>query len=97
MHRNNLATRAWRDASRNFARLIGPSGISTSGGLAGLAWLIAMTLAAEELMQYVAARVAPYKKIRAVEFVQEIPKSLSGKILRRILKEKVRAHAHGNS
>lgn len=55
------------------------------------------TLGAEELMQYVAARVAPYKKIRAVEFVQEIPKSPSGKILRRILKEKVRAHAHGNS
>lgn len=51
------------------------------------------TLNADELMQYVAARVAPYKKIRAVEFVQDIPKSPSGKILRRILREKVRVHA----
>jgi acyl-CoA synthetase (AMP-forming)/AMP-acid ligase II len=50
-------------------------------------------LEAEELMQYVAARVAPYKKIRAVEFVQEIPKSPTGKILRRILKETVRTRA----
>lgn len=55
------------------------------------------TLNAEELMQYVAARVAPYKKIRAVEFVQEIPKSPSGKILRRVLKERVRAHAQATS
>lgn len=50
-------------------------------------------LSAEELMEYVASRVAPYKKIRAVEFVQEIPRSLSGKILRRVLKERVRANA----
>jgi len=32
-------------------------------------------------------RVAPYKKIRAVEVIDAIPKSSSGKILRRILKE----------
>jgi acyl-CoA synthetase (AMP-forming)/AMP-acid ligase II len=50
-------------------------------------------LEADELMQYVAARVAPYKKVRAVEFVQEIPKSPTGKILRRVLKETVRARA----
>ena len=55
------------------------------------------TLNAEELMEYVAARVAPYKKIRAVEFVQEIPKSPSGKILRRVLKDKIRARAPGSS
>ncbi len=53
-------------------------------------------LEAEELMLYVAARVAPYKKIRAVEFTDQIPKSPSGKILRRVLKEKVRARAVGN-
>ena len=39
----------------------------------------------EELLAYVAARVAPYKKVRAVEVVEEIPKSASGKILRRVL------------
>jgi acyl-CoA synthetase (AMP-forming)/AMP-acid ligase II len=41
----------------------------------------------DELMSYVAERVAPYKKVRAVEFVDEIPKSASGKILRRLLRE----------
>jgi acyl-CoA synthetase (AMP-forming)/AMP-acid ligase II len=41
----------------------------------------------EELMAYVAERVAPYKRIREVEFVDEIPKSASGKILRRLLRE----------
>jgi acyl-coenzyme A synthetase/AMP-(fatty) acid ligase len=35
--------------------------------------------------------VAPYKKIRAVELVEEIPKSPSGKILRRVLIERERA------
>jgi acyl-coenzyme A synthetase/AMP-(fatty) acid ligase len=40
---------------------------------------------ARELMAYVAARVAPHEKIRRVEFVTEIPKSPSGKILRREL------------
>jgi acyl-CoA synthetase (AMP-forming)/AMP-acid ligase II len=38
-----------------------------------------------ELMAYVAARVAPHEKIRRVEFATEIPKSPSGKILRRLL------------
>jgi acyl-CoA synthetase (AMP-forming)/AMP-acid ligase II len=38
-----------------------------------------------ELMAYVAARVAPHEKIRRVEFVAEIPKSPSGKVLRRLL------------
>jgi acyl-CoA synthetase (AMP-forming)/AMP-acid ligase II len=41
----------------------------------------------DELMAYVAERVAPYKRIREVEFVDEIPKSASGKILRRMLRE----------
>jgi acyl-CoA synthetase (AMP-forming)/AMP-acid ligase II len=39
----------------------------------------------EELMQFVAARVAPHKKVRAVEFIDKIPKSPAGKILRRLL------------
>jgi acyl-CoA synthetase (AMP-forming)/AMP-acid ligase II len=38
------------------------------------------------LMSWVAERVAPYKKVRAVEFVDAIPKSPSGKILRRQLR-----------
>jgi acyl-CoA synthetase (AMP-forming)/AMP-acid ligase II len=40
---------------------------------------------AGELMSFVASRVAPFKKVRVVEFVEQIPKSPSGKILRREL------------
>ncbi|PYS90972.1 MAG: 4-coumarate--CoA ligase family protein [Acidobacteria bacterium] len=43
------------------------------------------TTMAEELLAYVAARVAPHKKIRRLEFIEQIPKSASGKILRRLL------------
>ena len=46
---------------------------------------------ADELMSFVAERVAPHKKIRALEFIEQIPKSLSGKILRRVLVERERA------
>ena len=46
---------------------------------------------AQEIMDFVAERVAPYKKLRALEFVDEIPKSPSGKILRRVLSERERA------
>jgi long-chain acyl-CoA synthetase len=41
-----------------------------------------------ELMHFVAERVAGYKQVRAVEFIDEIPKNPSGKILRRVLKER---------
>jgi acyl-coenzyme A synthetase/AMP-(fatty) acid ligase len=45
-------------------------------------------------MAFVAERVAPHKKVRRVEFVDEIPKSLSGKVLRRVLIERDRAAGH---
>ncbi len=41
-----------------------------------------------DLMAHVAERVASYKRIRAVEFIDEIPKSPSGKILRRLLRDR---------
>ena len=41
-------------------------------------------------MAWVAERVAPYKKVRIVEFIDAIPKSPSGKILRRELIERER-------
>jgi acyl-CoA synthetase (AMP-forming)/AMP-acid ligase II len=52
---------------------------------------------AEELVTYVAAHVAPYKRIRRVEFVEEIPKSATGKILRRVLVERERASTGASS
>jgi acyl-CoA synthetase (AMP-forming)/AMP-acid ligase II len=42
----------------------------------------------EELMAFVAEKVAPYKKIREVQYLPEIPKTASGKILRRELIER---------
>lgn len=40
---------------------------------------------ADEIMNFVEEHVAPHKKIREVEFIDKIPKSASGKILRRVL------------
>jgi acyl-CoA synthetase (AMP-forming)/AMP-acid ligase II len=46
----------------------------------------------DEIAGYLAERVAPYKKLRALQSVTEIPRSATGKILRRVLKEQ-----HGRS
>ncbi len=43
---------------------------------------------AEEVQSFVAGQVASYKQIRLVEFIDEIPKSASGKILRRELRDR---------
>ena len=48
---------------------------------------------AEDIMAFVAERVAPYKKLRELEFAESIPKSAAGKILRRELIEQERAKA----
>jgi len=42
----------------------------------------------EQIAVYLAERVAPYKKLRTLEVVTEIPRSATGKILRRVLKER---------
>ncbi len=44
-------------------------------------------LDADGVMAFVAERVAPYKKVRRVQFVDAIPKSSSGKILRKDLRD----------
>ncbi len=48
---------------------------------------------ADDIMAFVAARVAPHKRIRQVQFTDAIPKSASGKILRRTLVDHERAKA----
>ncbi len=40
-----------------------------------------------DLQEFVKSKVASYKQIRQVAFVDEIPKSASGKILRRVLRD----------
>ena len=41
-----------------------------------------------EIQEFVAGEVATYKQIRLIEFIDEIPKSASGKILRRELRDR---------
>jgi acyl-CoA synthetase (AMP-forming)/AMP-acid ligase II len=48
---------------------------------------------AAEILDFVAGQVASFKRIRELEFTDKIPKSASGKILRRVLIEKERARA----
>jgi len=45
----------------------------------------------EELIKFCAQRIAPYKRIREVEFIEELPKTPVGKVLRRVLRDRERA------
>ncbi|WP_405735417.1 4-coumarate--CoA ligase family protein [Streptomyces sp. NBC_00028] len=47
----------------------------------------AADLSEGEVMMYVAERVAPYKRVRHVTFIDDVPRAASGKILRRRLRE----------
>ncbi|WP_112275088.1 AMP-binding protein [Lentzea terrae] len=49
------------------------------------------SLDADAVMAFVAAHVAPHKKVRVVEFIEAIPKSASGKILRKDLRAREQA------
>jgi 4-coumarate--CoA ligase len=46
------------------------------------------TVTPAEIQEFVAPHVATYKQVRLVELVDEIPKSPSGKILRRLLRDR---------
>jgi len=47
----------------------------------------------QEIMDFVAAHVAPHKKVRRVKVIEQIPKSPTGKILRRVLRDREKAAA----
>lgn len=67
------------EVPKAFVVLKGETGVPTGAASVG------PQVTAKELMSFVAERVAPYKKIRLLEFIDKIPKSASGKILRRLL------------
>jgi len=46
------------------------------------------TVTEDDVLTFVAERSAPYKRVRRVEFIEAVPKSASGKILRRELRVK---------
>jgi len=48
-------------------------------------------LSEQDVMDFIAGEVAPHKKVRRVEFIDAIPKSTSGKILRKDLRARERA------
>jgi acyl-CoA synthetase (AMP-forming)/AMP-acid ligase II len=43
---------------------------------------------ADEVLAFVAARVAPFKRLRSVEFIEQLPRSATGKLLRRVLRDR---------
>jgi 4-coumarate--CoA ligase len=47
------------------------------------------SLSAEDVMEFVASRVSPYQRVRRIEFCDAVPKSASGKILRRELRDRL--------
>jgi long-chain acyl-CoA synthetase len=51
------------------------------------------TVTAEEIKEFVNSKVAPYKAIREVEFRTELPMTLVGKVLRRVLLEEEKKKA----
>ncbi|MGW1343897.1 AMP-binding protein [Kribbella sp. NPDC002412] len=64
-------------------------GVQADGNEVPKAFVVPMPgveLTEADVIEYVSARVAPYKKIRQVEFIEAVPKAASGKILRRELR-----------
>ncbi|RLN40413.1 4-coumarate--CoA ligase-like 3 [Panicum miliaceum] len=49
------------------------------------------SLSCTQVMEYVAKQVSAYKKVRRVVFVESIPRSPAGKVLRRLLKDSLAA------
>ena len=55
------------------------------------AWIVTREPVSEdELRVYVDERVAPYKRLVAIEAIDELPRSMTGKLLRRVLLERER-------
>ncbi|CAK9144318.1 unnamed protein product [Ilex paraguariensis] len=51
----------------------------------------------QEIMDFIASNVAHYKRVKVLQFVDRIPKSPSGKIMRRLIKEQMLENMNANS
>jgi long-chain acyl-CoA synthetase len=56
-----------------------------------------MTATEKEIMDFVNEKVAPYKAIREVEFRKELPMTMVGKVLKRVLQEEERKKAEAKA
>ncbi|MGQ9539026.1 MAG: long-chain-fatty-acid--CoA ligase [Candidatus Bathycorpusculaceae bacterium] len=56
-----------------------------------------MTATEKEIMDFVNEKVAPYKAIREVEFRKELPMTMVGKVLKRVLQEEERKKAEAKT
>ena len=93
-------TSPWVDGAKEFARIVGEQ---TGGAITGVpdeerGYVVKATIVlcdgfepsdglAKELQQFVKKETAPYKYPRIVEFVSELPKTISGKIRRAQIRE----------
>ncbi len=50
--------------------------------------VVKQNISADELIRWAAKQVASFKRIREIEFIDQIPKTPSGKILRRVLRDR---------
>ncbi|MCO5572452.1 hypothetical protein L7F22_026207 [Adiantum nelumboides] len=55
------------------------------------------SLTKEDVLKFIASKVASYKKVRLVDFVDSIPKTAAGKILRRNVKDDLLKRLHHTS
>ena len=55
----------------------------------------AVVVTAEEIIQYCAKNIASFKKPKNVEFINEFPRNPTGKILKKVLREKYRQGREG--
>jgi acyl-CoA synthetase (AMP-forming)/AMP-acid ligase II len=68
-----------------------PSPDEESGEVPKAFVVLKAVVSAEEIIAFVAQRVAPYKRIRRLAVIDVLPVSVSGKLLRRVLAEQERA------